>query len=254
MHTEGDTGEKRKLIDEQGASYCSRCGSETCLDEEGGSTCGALHLFADVVTLTALDGPAGQSLFRFKRYGNPGDSLRFVTGLLPFLVEEVERLVVQHEVSCIVVLPFSRQSFMNGKMHPNLLIFDTLRARFGERRSALFGGNVSLACGMHSGKSRSLQRRSDFYRSSRMRTRNEHSGAAVQASWKLDNVRWLSAGSKPLIECIQDSGSVLFIDDVLSSGYTAARFAAIVDPECRRKWLFAAVARTVYRTVTKVRL
>jgi hypothetical protein len=247
------------VIDKHDDSYCSRCGGETCLDEDGGSSCGDLELFADVTTLTALDGPAGQSLFRFKRYGNPGDSMRFVTGLLPMLVETVEHLVAQHEVSCIVVLPFSRQSFMSGKMHPNLVIFDTLRARFGHAGSTLIGGNVSLACGMHSGKSRSLQRRRDFNRSSRMHSRSEGSGggcsgAAVQAAWKLDNVRWLSAGSKPFIECIQGGGTVLFIDDVLSSGYTAARFAAIVDPESRCKWLLAAVARTVYRTATKGRL
>lgn len=242
------------MIGKQDDFYCSRCGGETCLDEEGRSTCGSLELFSEVTTLTALDGPAGQTLFRLKRYGNPGDSMRFVTGLLPVLVEEVERLVVQHEVSCIVVLPFSRQSFMSGKMHPNLLIFDTLRARFGESRSALFSGNVSLACGMHSGKSRSLQRRRDFHRSSRMRSGKEHSGAAVQASWKLDNVRWLSAGCKLFTESIQGGGSVLFIDDVLSSGYTAARFAAALDSDCRCKWVLVAAARTVHRTVRNRRV
>jgi len=229
------------------------------LDEEGGSTCGALELFADVKTLTALDDPAGQSLFRFKRYGNPGDSIRFVTELLPMLVEAVEHLVVQHEVSCIVVLPFSRQSFMSGKMHPNLVIFDTLRARFGHAGSTLIGGNVSLVCGMHTGKSRSLQRRRDFHRSSRMHSGSENSdchrsGAAVQAAWKLDNVRWLSAGVKPFAASIQGGGSVLFIDDVLSSGYTAARFAAALDSDCRCKWVLVAAARTVHHAVTNRRV
>jgi hypothetical protein len=126
------------VIDSHDDSYCSRCGGETCLDNEGRSTCDSLELFVEVTTLTALDGPAGQTLFRFKRYGNPGDSIRFVTGLLPLLVQTVERAVVQHEVSCIVVLPFSRQSFMSGKMHPNLVIFDSLEAPFSEQTTAMF--------------------------------------------------------------------------------------------------------------------
>ncbi len=247
------------MIDSHDDSYCSRCGGETCLDNEGRSTCDSLELFVEVTTLTALDGPAGQTLFRFKRYGNPGDSIRFVTGLLPLLVQTVERAVVQHEVSCIVVLPFSRQSFMSGKMHPNLVIFDALEARFREKRSTLFGGNVSLVCGMHGGKSRSLQRRRDFHRSSRVRpgskdSGSERSGAAVQASWNMDRVHWLSAGLKPFTESIQGCGTVLFIDDVLSSGYTAARFAAALDSDCRCKWVLVAAARTVHRAVTDRRL
>lgn len=235
--------------------YCSRCGTETCFDGYE-SACSSLAEFAAVTTVAPLDGPAGQSLFRFKRYGSPEHGIEFATGLLPALVAAVEQLVVDHEVSCIVVLPFSRQSFMSGKMHPNLVIFDALRARFGASRSPLAGGRIPIGCGMHAGRSRSLQRRRAFHQPRKSFRVGRASAAAVKETWVFDSVRWLTAGKVPFAQTIQnESGSsALFIDDVLSSGYTAARFAAVLDPECRRKWLLAAAARTVYRDVTLRRM
>jgi hypothetical protein len=208
-----------------------------------------------------LDHPIGQSLYRYKRYGNPLDGSLVALTLIQGIVSLVERLCSEGGPAEVVLLPISNDSFLSGRTHPNLLIYEGLRSRLAEPKITprpLPHGpdsnarSVPVWLGLHAGKSRSLGRRAAAAKMPQGEMEEPAPcGRELNGfeAWQMEDLKWIgglrSAATKQPEAC---GAQTIFVDDVLTSGYTAARVASIVDPQMKTVWTMVAAARAVYRS------
>lgn len=208
----------------------------------------ALHEFDVVWSPCALDDPLGMALYGYKRHGVQGAGGRVVTELLAPLASCIAELCSRLGTATVVLLPMSVDSYRSGRWHPNLLLFEGLCARLCRLRE----GPFSVWIGMHRGRSRSMRRRTELgqKRSGRWTVRAD-SRVYGSEEWLCDEVEWLGdhTSNRKSSEPRLRGRATIFVDDVLTTGYTAARVAAHVDPEASTSWALVTATRTVFRDI-----
>jgi hypothetical protein len=231
------------------ARICMRCGDPSCgwPQSDGEVQPCALGEFESVHALTTLDDDRGQALFGYKRWGSTRDAADALFGILLPLVSYVADLCDELPVTNVVLVPYSMESHQSGRWHPNLLLFEGLKARLCRGSKT----KTAVWVGRHAGKSRSLARRQSVLH--RLRKQNlGPMGPAAQAhigmAWGQEVV-WLGDGvsrqtaSAPRMA----DGVTIFVDDVLTTGCSATQIAVALDPLQLSRWVLVAACRTVSR-------
>ncbi len=210
--------------------FCARCGELECRGSCGG--CDAFHC---VEALWPLQGNEGTAIYRLKRQGTQQSLFRFYSKILDPVVNAIEERVIKLGVSQVVVLPPSLDAFVTGRTHPNVLVFNEMKRRSFSRHSVFGRMDVAVFLMAKSERSRSLAR--------------SRRNSGMSSPWKR-NQRWRSLivlekfGAESHKEETENH-SILFFDDVLTTGFTASRAAALMDPSSQSSWHLFVAARSL---------
>ena len=228
------------------AKYCSRCGRPACR-----ANCGTLEFFTEIVTLWPFESAQGKIITGMKRNGSLRDKIIFHQELLPILIEQIRLSVCKHLARRIVFAPISSSSWKDFPMqncaHPNLIAAQRLAKCLKAKNEPMNGLLRQVLCGWQNSPSVSMQRAANK-RSQSVHADFTQWGTAWQqpAHFATLNLSHLHNDELPKIGSTdQHKETVVLFDDVLSSGYTAARTAAATDPGASCNWVLISALRTL---------
>lgn len=237
--------------------YCSRCGRSRCA-----GACSALQEFETVTTLDSLESPVGRLVYHLKRRGHDGDLCRFHAEVLGPAMSTVAKLCRLHGVTQIVFAPISLSSLATPPFHPCLLLHESLRKALVKSLKPRF-----RKVGIHSGVGGAVMHHHVWScallgKVAPSQSLARRSAAQIENRWLGDVIRPSSTASywrgqmewrQPIV--LQTTASathrpelgdgLLVIDDVLSSGRTVSRTAALCDRYHRSTWHCFALVRTL---------
>jgi predicted amidophosphoribosyltransferase len=237
--------------------YCPRCGRCSCH-----GACSALPEFASVTALDALDGHVGQIVYHLKRRGHVDDLCQFYGEVLETALRLLHRLCRAHHITRIVFAPVSVCSLASPPFHPNLLLHERLRRQLLSKSGPWprYDSDVPLngvqarrhhvwGCSLlaKSEPSQSIARR-HRHKTRRSWVQGAMEQSAAGSYWKSQS-QWRQPIVLQQTDLCRHQSSLgdglLVIDDVLSSGATVSRTAALCDRHHQSTWHCFALARTL---------
>lgn len=226
--------------------------------------CSVLQEFETITTLDSLESPLGRLVYHLKRRGHAGDLCRYYSDVVGPALSAVTALARMHGVTRIVFAPISLSSLAAPPFHPSLLLHESLRkALFKPSLSPFRKGSFRSEGGMVSVQHPVLNCTllAKVAPSQSLARRDAHQTQGRWLGWALDpsstGTYWLSQMQwrQPIVLQTTSRGQqrpargegLLVIDDVLSTGATVSRTAALFDRNHRSTWHCFALVRTLKR-------